>query len=117
MSNTTEEAETRIVAYVPLGTSEEELVCDNACANRLQCTAVRARFTCLHLQCIRTHVMLHRCIACDCSTLRYDREIILDSAGSSSSGPAIPENEREPEEEMEPGECLDTLSLFVTEHP
>ncbi len=60
--------------------------------------------------------MLGRCIACACSTLRYDREIILGN-GASSSGPAIPENEREPEEEAEPGEFLDTLSLFVTEHP
>ncbi len=41
---TTEEEETRIVAYIPLGTSEEEPVCENACANRLECNAVRSRF-------------------------------------------------------------------------
>ncbi len=116
MSDTTEEEETRIVAYIPLGTSEEEPVCENACANRLECNAVRSRFTCGHLQCVRTHLMLGRCIACSCSTLRYDREIILSNGASSSSGPAIPEADRQPEEEPEP-ETEDPLSYFVTEHP
>ncbi len=117
MADTTEEEETRSVACIPLGTYEEEPVCENACFNSLECNAVRGRFTCGHLQCVRTHLLLARCVACSCSTLRYDREIIVDTASLLSSGPAIPENEREPEEEMEPGECLDTLSLFVTEHP
>ena len=117
LSDTTEEeAPPRVVFHIPLGTSEEEPVCENACSNRLECCAVRARFTCLHLQCVRTHLMLGRCIACSCSTLRYDREVEL-SNGASSSGPAIREDEAEPEEEVEPGDCLDTLSLFVTEHP
>ncbi len=110
------EEEPRITAYLQLGTSEEEPVCENACSDRLRCTRVHARYTCSHLQCIRTHLMLGRCIACSCSTLRYDREIIL-STGASSSGPAIPENDRQPEEEPEPDESMDTLSLFVTEHP
>ncbi len=70
LSDTTEEDVPRVVFHIPLGTSEEEPVCENACSNRLQCTAVRARFTCLHLQCVRTHVMLHRWMACSCSTLR-----------------------------------------------
>ena len=59
--------------------------------------------------------MLGRCIACACSTLRYDREIILGN-GASSSGPAIPEDDRQPEEEPEP-ETEDPLSYFVAEHP
>ena len=117
MSDTTTEEEARVVAYIPLGTSEEEAVCENACANWLDCVAVRSRFTCGHLQCVRTHLMLGRCIACSCSTLRFEQEITLESRGSSSSGPAQPRDKPEPEEEMEPGECLDTLSLFVAEHP
>ncbi len=117
LSDTTEEeAPPRVVFHIPLGTSEEEPVCQNACSNRLLCHNVRARFTCLHLQCARTHLMLGYCIACSCRTLRYDREIEL-SNGASSSGPAIPENEREPDEEPEPEEPYDSLSLFVTEHP
>ncbi len=113
-----EEQESRVIFYMPLATSEEEPVCENACANRLQCTSVRARFTCGHLQCVSTHLMLGRCIACGCSVLRFEREVNLDIQGSSSSSaPAERPDRPEPEEEMEPGECLDTLSLFVTEHP
>mgnify|MGYP002811282503 CR=1 FL=1 len=114
---TTEEEETRIVAYIPLATSEEEPVCENACFNRLVCNAVRARFTCGHLQCVQTHLAIGYCIACGCSTLRYNHVIILgNGASSSSSGPAIPEADRQPEEEPEP-ETEDPLSYFVTEHP
>ncbi len=112
----TEEEETRIVAYIPLATSEEEPVCENACFNRQVCNAVRARFTCGHLQCIQTHLAIGYCIACGCSTLRYDHVIILGNGSSSSSGPAIPEADRQPEEEPEP-ETEDPLSYFVTEHP
>ncbi len=121
MTPSTEEEEVvepaRVIFYMPLATSEEEPPCENACANRLECNSVRARFTCGHLQCVRTHLMLGRCIACSCSTLRFEREVNLESRGSSSSGPAQPRDKPEPEEEMEPGECLDTLSLFVAEHP
>ena len=124
MTESTEEPETRLIVYLPRGTSEEEPVCENACSNRLQCTAVRARFTCLHLQCVRTHMMLHRCIACSCSTLRYDREMDLSNIFLSSSGAAVPETEPEaenyfvdePEEEMEP-ENEDFSQYFVTEEP
>ena len=112
-----EEQESRVIFYMPLATSEDEPVCENACRDHLNCVAVRARFTCGHLQCVRTHLMLGRCIACSCSTLRFEREVNLESRGSSSSGPAQPRDKPEPEEEMEPGECLDTLSLFVAEHP
>ncbi len=116
MSDTSEEGEPRIVAYIPLGTSEEEPVCENACSNRLDCKAVRSRFTCGHLQCIRTHLMIGYCIACSCSTLRYDREIILGNGSASAPGPAVPENDTQPEEEPEP-ETEDPLQYFVTEHP
>jgi DNA-directed RNA polymerase subunit RPC12/RpoP len=120
MTPSTEEEEeqgSRVIFYMPLATSEEEPPCENACANRLECVGVRARFTCGHQQCVRTHLMLGRCIACSCSILRFEREVNLDIRGSSSSAPAEPRDRPEPEEEMEPGECLDTLSLFVTEHP
>ncbi len=118
--STEEEVEepARVIFYMPLATSEEEPVCENACFDRLNCVAVRARFTCGHLQCVSTHLMLGRCIACGCSVLRFEREVNLDISGSSSSSaPAERPDRPEPEEEMEPGECLDTLSLFVTEHP
>ncbi len=74
----------------PVSSSEGGPVCENACFDRSNCVAVRARFTCGHLQCVSTHLMLGRCIACACSTLRYDRVIELGNGGS-SSGPAIPE--------------------------
>ena len=114
MTPSTEEEEVvepaRVIFYMPLATSEEEPPCENACFNRLECNSVRARFTCGHLQCVRTHLMLGRCIACSCSTLRFDREINLETRGSSSSGPAAPRDKPEPEEELEPGQCLATLS-------
>ena len=112
-----EEQESRVIFYMPLATSEDEPACENACRDRLNCVAVRARFTCGHLQCITSHLRHPRCIACGCSILRFEREVNLDIQGSSSSGPAEPRDKPEPEEEMEPGECLDTLSLFVAEHP
>ncbi len=65
-----EEQESRVIFYIPLATSEEELACENACANRLECVGVRARFTCGHLQCVRTHLMrpLH-CLRLLCSKI------------------------------------------------
>ena len=113
----TTEEEPRIIAYLPLGTSEEEPVCENACSDRLHCKRVHARYTCLHLQCIRTHFLVGSCIACGCSELRFDREIPLPLPGSSASGPAIPENEAEPEGEPKPEntpEPIDPFSRFIT---
>ncbi len=46
----TTEEEPRIIAYLPLGTSEEEPQCENACSDRLHCKRVHARYTCMHLQ-------------------------------------------------------------------
>ncbi len=108
----TTEEEPRIIAYLPLGTSEEEPVCENACSDRLRCTRVHARYTCAHLQCILTHCLLGRCIACGCSTLRYDHEIPLPLPGLSSSGPAIPKMKRSPKESLN---LKMTLSQFYYE--
>ena len=90
------------VAVLDLETSEEP-ACENACSNRLECYGVRRRFTCSHLQCVKTHLWLGRCIACGCSELRFGGEVMIPTnPTSSSSGPAVPENEAEPEAEPEP---------------
>jgi hypothetical protein len=112
-SDTTEEEEVRGIIHLPLVTSEEEPVCENACSNRLECVRVCARYSCHHQQCILTHHVLGRCIACGCSTLRYDNEIWISSTGVSSSGAAIPEVTPEPDCEPEPDEPVD-LSMFLT---
>ena len=108
--DTTEEEEVRGIVHFPLGTSEEEPVCENACSNRLECVRVCARYTCPHRQCILTHHAIGRCIACGCSALRYDHEIFISRPGASSSGAAIPEVTPEPEGEPEP----EDLSMFLT---
>jgi hypothetical protein len=114
-SDTSEEGP-RVIVHLPSGTTEEEPVCENACFYKPMCTRVSARYTCSHLQCFQTHCMLGRCIACGCSTLRFDDPAPIwltdAAASSSSSGPARREDEPEPEGEPVP-EC-DFCSIFVT---
>jgi hypothetical protein len=105
-------------------TSEEEERCENACFNRLECYGVGRRFTCSHLQCVKTHLAIGRCIACGCSELRNIGYPIIVNPASSASGPAIPEDEEEPDGEPEPDyepentpEPIDPLSIFITSEP
>jgi hypothetical protein len=92
-------------------TSEEEERCENACSNRFECYGVGRRFTCSHLQCVNTHLALGRCIACGCSELRNIGYPIIVNPASSASGPAIPEDEEEPEGEPE---AANPFSIFLT---
>ncbi len=93
-------------------TSEtDEERCENACFNRLECYGVGRRFTCSHLQCVNTHLAIGRCIACGCSELRNIGYPIIANPASSSSGPAIPEDEEEPEGEPE---AANPFSIFIT---
>ncbi len=99
----TSRLETPAVVVLDLETSEGEERCENACASSLECYGVRCRFTCSHRQCVMTHLVLGRCIACGCSELRFGGEVMIPTnPTSSSSGPAVPENEAEPEAEPEP---------------
>jgi hypothetical protein len=118
----TTEEEPRVIVYLPPGTSEEEPVCENGCTDRLTCQRVHPRYTCMHYQCIMTHCLLNRCVACGCSSLRFNREIMLSYSASSSSGGAIAEDtdgpvpycdEPEGEPECEP-EPVDPFTLFIT---
>jgi hypothetical protein len=92
-------------------TSEEEERCENACFNRFECYGVGRRFTCIHKQCVNTHLALGRCIACGCSELRNIGYPIIVNPASSSSGPAIPEDEEEPDGEPE---AANPFSIFIT---
>ena len=92
-------------------TSEDEERCEHACFNRLECYGVGRRFTCSHLQCVNTHLAIGRCIACGCSELRNISDPIIANPASSSSGPAIPEDEEEPEGEPE---AANPFSIFIT---
>ena len=79
----------------------------------LHCVRVHARYSCMHLQCIRTHCLLGYCIACGCSDLRYEGEVMLPMPGSSSSGPDVLENEAELEPEPEPENTPEPVDIFA----
>ena len=69
------------------------------------------RYSWIHLQCVKTHLAFGRCIACGCSELRNIGYPIIANPASSSSGPAIPEDEEEPEGEPE---AANPFSIFIT---